>query len=479
MTLESHEIWAQCLLNIEGRVLARSFDTWFRTTRASQFDSENVVIEVQSAWSADFVESNYLTLIQKVVKEETGFAPEIRFEVAENKLETPNRSELEPTKETGENAQAAVSLPPHKEEKINVTSEEEVDPLSRQLFTSLNEKYTFETFVIGEGNSFAHAAAQAVAKSPGNTQFNPLVIYGGVGLGKTHLLQAIGQYALTHSIVERVAYVPSEKFISDFIHIAIKMRKQAEFQRLYRGADILLVDDIQFLPKTEATQNEFFHTFNALYQAGKQIVMTCDSPPGKLDGLEERLVSRFQWGLLTSIDPPDLETRIAILHQKAEISGIRLPEDVAVFLGNHVSSNIRELEGALIHMMAYCSVNNSELTVEVARRVIQERIPKHSTELSIEVIQRHIADHFDLSQELLISKTRKKEITMPRQIAMFLAKQLTDNPLKLIGLHFGNRDHSTVIHAIQTIDKRCKEDPTFAQLVDNLKNSIHQKQTPV
>ena len=184
MTLESHEIWAQCLLNIEGRVLARSFDTWFRTTRASQFDSENVVIEVQSAWSADFVESNYLTLIQKVVKEETGFAPEIRFEVAENKLETPNRSELEPTKETGENAQAAVSLPPHKEEKINVTSEEEVDPLSRQLFTSLNEKYTFEAFVIGEGNSFAHAAAQAVAKSPGNTQFNPLVIYGGVGLGK-------------------------------------------------------------------------------------------------------------------------------------------------------------------------------------------------------------------------------------------------------------------------------------------------------
>ena len=476
MTLESHELWAQCLLNIERRVLARSFDTWFRTTRASRFDSESLVIEVQSAWSADFVESNYLTLIQKVVKEETELTPEIRFEVAANKVETPTQAETEAAPNADLN-QLGLPLPLQKGQAID-SEEEIIDPLSRQLYTSLNEKYTFETFVIGEGNSFAHAAAQAVAKSPGNTQFNPLVIYGGVGLGKTHLLQAIGQYALTHSTVGKVAYVPSEKFISDFIHIAIKMRKQAEFQRMYRGADILLVDDIQFLPKTEATQNEFFHTFNALYQAGKQIVMTCDSPPGRLDGLEERLISRFQWGLLTSIDPPDLETRIAILHQKAEISGIRLPEDVAVFLGNHVSSNIRELEGALIHMMAYCSVNNSELTVEVARKVVQERIPKQSTELAIEVIQRHIADHFDLTQEVLISKTRKKEVTMPRQIAMFLAKQLTDNSLKLIGLHFGNRDHSTVIHAIQTVDKRCKDDPTFAQLVDNLKNAIRQRHTP-
>lgn len=458
MTIDTQELWAQCLLNIERRVVARSFDTWFKPTRARRFDGESLIIEVQSAWSADHIERNYLSLIQKVVKEETGLAPEIHFEISE-------RQEVVPLADPA----------PLQESPVSHTPQEADDPFSRQLFTSLSEKYTFGTFVIGEGNNFAHAAAQAVAKSPGNTQFNPLVIYGGVGLGKTHLLQAIGHYALACGAAEKVAYVPCEKFVSDFIHIAIRMQKQADFQRLYRSADILLVDDIQFMPKTEATQNEFFHTFNALYHAGKQIVMTCDSPPGRLQGLEERLVSRFQWGLLTSIDPPDLETRIAILHQKAEISGIFLPEDVAVFLGNHVSSNIRELEGAFIHMMAYCSVNNRDLTVEVARKVIQDRGPVQTAELGIEAIQRHIADHFDLTPELLIGKTRKKEIATPRQIAMFLAKQLTDSSLKTIGLHFGNRDHSTVIHAIQTVSNKCKDDPAFAQLVDRLSNSVKQQ----
>ena len=327
--------------------------------------------------------------------------------------------------------------------------------------------------MVGEGNRFAHAAASAAAKSPGRTQFNPLVIYGGVGLGKTHLLQAIGHYALSQESGLTVAYVPSEKFMSDFIE-SLKTRNTAEFQRLYRSADLLLVDDIQFLLKGEHTQNEFFHTFNALHQNGKQIAMTCDSPPGELEGLEERLISRFQWGLVTSIEPPDLETRIAILHQKAEINGIHLPDEVANFLGNYISSNIRELEGTLNHIMAFCAVNQVELNVDAARKIVQERVPAESAHLSIEGIQRVVADHFSLTLELLIGKTRKQEVASPRQIAMFLAKRLTKSPLKVIGLHFGNRDHSTVIHAVQTVEKKCDEDADFAHVVDGLSEKLQQ-----
>ena len=348
-----------------------------------------------------------------------------------------------------------------------------VESSTQSQFIPLNVRYTFDTFVVGEGNRFAHAAAQAVAKSPGQTQFNPLVFYGGVGLGKTHLLQAIGHYAVEKGYAETVAYVSSEKFVSDFIQ-AIRGSSQAGFQRLYRSADILLVDDIQFLPKTEATQSEFFHTFNALHQSGKQIVMTCDSPPGELDGLEERLISRFQWGLVTPIEPPDLETRIAILHQKAEISGILLPEDVATYLGNYISSNIRELEGTLNHLMAYCTVNQEEVSVDAARKIIKERVRDDTTKLSIDAIQKIVAGELGLKPELLLGKTRKQEVATGRQIAMYLAKQLTKNSLKVIGLHFG-RDHSTVVHAVQTTDRKCKENPDFSRLVVKLKNLIEER----
>jgi len=317
-----------------------------------------------------------------------------------------------------------------------------------------------------------------VAKSPGKTQFNPLFIFGGVGLGKTHLLQAIGNYARVNNQARRVAYVPSEKFMSDFIE-SLKNRSTANFQRLYRSADILLIDDIQFLfLRGEHTQTEFFHTFNALHQNGKQIVMTCDSPPEKLEGLEERLLSRFQWGLVTPIEPPDLETRIAILHQKAEVNGIPLPDDVAAFLGNYISSNVRELEGALIHLLAYCSVHNTELNIAAAKHIARERGPDPTTELTIESIQRHVANHFDLALDTLISKSRKQEVAVARQIAMFLSKRLTPHPLKMIGLHFGNRDHSTVVHAIQTVEKKCKNDSSFARMIDEFTETIKQKYAP-
>ena len=493
MPHDSQELWARCLLNIERQMRPQSFNNWFRPTKARRFDADILEIEVPSSYFADWVETTYIDLIQRAVDEETDLAPRITFAVADAGPVQPAVATAPfgsvPTLAV---AQGPVTTANGTQLRAPVADREgvvqlEPDPgfvrpaaapatdgstwSSRLPFTPLNVRYTFDTFVVGEGNRFAHAAASAAAKSPGRTQFNPLIIHGGVGLGKTHLLQAIGHYALSQESGLTVAYVPSEKFMSDFIE-SLKTRNTAEFQRLYRSADLLLVDDIQFLLKGEHTQNEFFHTFNALHQNGKQIAMTCDSPPGELEGLEERLISRFQWGLVTSIEPPDLETRIAILHQKAEINGIHLTEEVANFLGSYISSNIRELEGTLNHIMAYCAVNQVELNLDAARKIVKERIPAESAHLSIAGIQKVVAEHFNLTLELLIGKTRKQEVAAPRQIAMFLAKRLTKSPLKVIGLHFGNRDHSTVIHAVQTVDKKCAEDPEFARVVDSLSETL-------
>ena len=505
MAQETHELWARCLLNIERHVRPQSFNTWFRPTQARRFDADVLELEVSSSYFADWVESNYLSLIQRAVEEETQLTPTITFAVADDggsgerspALDTvaapagsrPNPMAPAPgstapgSTAPGSTAPAPIAPASTRSEPgapSAPTPEPRTSPepptsfAGRQLPMPLNERYTFDTFVVGEGNRLAHAAAASVSKSPGNTQFNPLVIYGGAGLGKTHLLQAIGHSTLSAQHGYRVVYVPSEKFMNDFIE-AIRQQNTAAFQQVYRSADVLLVDDIQFLVRGEQTLSEFFHTFNALHQNGKQIVMTCDGPPGELEGLEERLISRFQWGLVTSIEPPDLQTRIAILHQKAEINGIHLADEVATFLGNYVSTNIRELEGALNHIMAYCAVNQEELSVEAARKIVAQRVPAESTHLSIESIQKAVSEHFGLTPELLIGKTRKQEVAAPRQVAMFLAKRLTNSPLKVIGLHFGNRDHSTVIHAVQTVTKKCNQDPSFAQVVQSLTDQLQQQ----
>jgi chromosomal replication initiator protein len=474
-TQDPHEIWAQCLLSIERQVKAQSFSNWFRPTQVVRFDDENLVIQVPSIVSADWLEKHYLDLIRSVVAEETDLQPNISFTIEGNTPNVEGQTSRVPAVLPSSNAQQTTTTASTNSPTTPAAQNNPVDDNHSEPFTSLNSSYSFDTYVIGEGNRFAHAAALAVANSPGKTQFNPLFIFGGVGLGKTHLLQAIGNHARVNNLAKRVAYVPSEKFMSDFIE-SLKNRNAANFQRLYRSADILLIDDIQFLfLRGEHTQTEFFHTFNALHQNGKQIVMTCDSPPEKLGGLEERLLSRFQWGLVTPIEPPDLETRIAILHQKAEINGIPLPSDVAAFLGSYISSNVRELEGALIHLMAYCSVHNTELSIEAAKHIARERGPNPTTELSIEAIQKHISDHFDLTLDLLVSKTRKQEVATARQVAMFLAKRFTPHPLKVIGFHFGKRDHSTVVHAVQTVEKKCKRDPSFARMIDELIEEIQQK----
>ena len=457
---DPNEIWNKCLLTLEKRVSNKSFKNWFQLTHLSTFSDDTLVINVSSKISADWLKDHYLQTIQEVVYKHTQTNPNIIFNV--HRAVGPKLTKMAVSASDDYKKTEQTMLPLHPE----TTGLAPIQPLS------INSQYTFESFVIGEGNQFAHATAHAVATSPGKTQFNPLFIFGGVGLGKTHLLHAIGNYAYINNSLQNVVCVPAEKFMSDFID-SLKNKNTADFRRLYRSADILLIDDIQFLfMRGQHTQTEFFHTFNAIHQNGKQIVMTCDSPPEKLEGLEERFLSRFQWGLITSIEPPDLETRIAILRQKAEINDITLPHDVAAFLGNYISSNVRDLEGALIHLMAYCSVHNTELSVEAATFVVKERGTALTSELTIESIQQHVANHFDLPIDLLISKSRKQDIAQARHIAMYLTKRLTKFSLKMIGIKFGNRDHSTVVHAINSIDKKKSLDQSFRVSMDRLSNKI-------
>ena len=451
---DPQELWAQCLLNIERQVRPQSFTNWFKQTSVSHFDEDLLIIQVPSAFSAVWVEEHYLQMIKAVVREETTWDPGVSFAVAQ----APQPA-LEPV----------IPIPAREEESIEDEQEAGPDQIS------LNQRYTFEEFIIGDSNQIALATALAVANAPGKTEFNPLVIYGGAGLGKTHLLQAIGHRAHGLNLAEKVVYVTSEKFMGDFVQALAQGRdKTSEFKSFYRSADILLVDDIQFLLHGERTQNEFFHTFNALHQSEKQIVMTCDSPPGHLDGLEERLKSRFIWGLATAINPPELETRIAILHKKAERNGIRIPDDVAALLGNHIRSNVRELEGTLISLMAYCSIHQKELDIEAAKHILDELGP-NPLELSIEAIQQQVADHFNLTQEQLTGKGRKQDVVTARHIAMFLVRNLIGSHFTTIGLHFGNRDHSTVIHAVSTVEKKCKNDLSFARQIEDLSNTIRRQ----
>ncbi|MCJ7813248.1 chromosomal replication initiator protein DnaA, partial [bacterium] len=340
--------------------------------------------------------------------------------------------------------------------------------------THLNSRYTFENFVSGSGNQFAKAASLAVAEAPGKTSFNPLVIYGGVGLGKTHLIQAIGNFAKENNYAKRIRYVSSEKFTIDFIN-SIQNNRTTEFSQIYRNTDLLLVDDIQFFMGKERTQEEFFHTFNTLHQKGKQIVLSSDRPPKELQGLEERLISRFQWGLIADIQPPDLETRIAILQQKADLDGINISTDIIEYIATNITSNIRELEGALIKLLAFSSLRGIDITFELAKTALKDIFINKKHDILIEEIQKEICLYFGIPDDLLRGKSRKKEIAYARQIAMYLSKKLTRYSLKSIGLHFGGRDHTTVIHAIRTIENLFKDtsnNEKISETIDSLKKKI-------
>jgi chromosomal replication initiator protein len=458
--------WERCLSKIQERVSSLSYKTWFQPIIPLKLKENELTVQVPSQFFYDWVEQHYNQLIRDSITSILGPEGKLYYSISSDD-EQPPPLQLELSLQTQhENNGAAVSFTPPAPPRSSLRITE--PPI---LQNNLNSRYIFENFIKGDSNQLARAAAMAVANNPGGTSFNPLVIYGGTGLGKTHLMHALGNYAIALGKARRVIYVSSEKFTIEFVE-AIQQDKVNEFSHFYRSVDLLIVDDIQFFSGKEKTQDNFFHTFNTLYQLGKQIVLSSDVPPKELKGLDERLISRFQSGLTADVQPPDLETRIAILRKKSEDSGFELPQDVIDFIATNVTSNIRELEGCLISLIARASLDNREIGIDLARDVLKMVVNEMRSPITIDQIQRVVCEFYDLPEDLLRAKTRKQEVVLARQVAMFLAKELTNSSLKTIGLHFGGRDHSTVIHACQSVQDHMKEDPLFRQNVDQLKRHL-------
>jgi chromosomal replication initiator protein len=450
-------VWEDCLRKIQENVSSLSFKTWFQPIVPLKLEKEELTVEVPSQFFYDWVEEHYNDLIRRTITSVLGSEARLFYSIASDDTSAqPDHVDLSsslPGSSVSLGVQGvqngALPFSPH----VFVRAAE----LPPNVQSNLNPRYTFENFIKGDSNQLARAAALAVANNPGGTSFNPLVMYGGTGLGKTHLMHALGNNAIELGKAKRVVYVSSEKFTVEFVE-AIQADRINEFSHFYRSVDLLIVDDIQFFSGKEKTQDNFFHTFNTLYQLGKQIVLSSDVPPKELKGLDERLISRFQSGLTADIQPPDLETRIAILQKKSQENGLEMPQGVIEFIATNVTNNIRELEGCLISLLARASLENREINVELARDVLRVVANDIKAPISIEQIQKTVCAYFDLPEDLLRAKTRKQEIVTARQVAMFLAKQLTNASLKTIGLHFGGRDHSTVIHAYQSTEDRMKTD---------------------
>lgn len=439
------DLWDQTLKYIQKKVSKPSFETWLKSTQAHDIEENTVIIHAPNEFARDWLENRYTVLISEALKEVTGAELDVKFII--------------PAIEEEEEKRAV-------KEELSATTESSSTPKSM-----LNEKYTFDTFVIGSGNRFAHAASLAVAEAPAKA-YNPLFIYGGVGLGKTHLMHAIGHYVLEHNPDAKVVYLSSEKFTNEFIN-AIRDNKAVHFRNKYRNVDVLLIDDIQFLAGKEQTQEEFFHTFNALHEESKQIIISSDRPPKEIPTLEDRLRSRFEWGLITDITPPDLETRIAILRKKAKADKLDIPNEVMLYIANQIDTNIRELEGALIRVVAYSSLINQDMNADLAAEALKDIIPSSKPKkLTIADIQQVVAAHYDVKVEELKAKKRTKMIAFPRQIAMYLSREMTENSLPKIGDEFGGRDHTTVLHAHEKISKLLKSDTELQKQIQEIMNKL-------
>ncbi len=450
-TLDHEKVWKDCLQYISHRIKKQSYATWLKHTTGLHDGNGGFKIIVPNRFVADWVEEHYSDIIEEAITQACGERVPFTLQVEEG---NQNQTEL---------------LLPRLEE-----SHSEPRPIgtaSRPQPGMLNERYTFENLVVGNFNQFPYAAAVAVAEAPGKTKYNPLYIYGGVGLGKTHLLQAIGNFIIAHEPAKKVIYATSEKFTSDFIN-SISSNTISDFINMYRTVDVLLIDDAQFFSGKESTQEQFFHTFNALYNVGKQIVLSSDRAPKDIKGMEERLLSRFFWGLVTDIQPPDLETRMAILQRKVEQENIVIPEDVISYIANSVTSNIRELEGSLIRLLAYASLRGEEINHDMARNVLSPTFGSSRRRISVDIIKKRVADNFGTSVEMLSAKKKTQNIALARQVAMYLTRTITRNSLKAIGDAFGGRDHSTVIHSCNLIEKLIRDNPEFEQRVRTLARTI-------
>ena len=442
MSAETIILWKKALDLMALELPKASFDTWLKSLKFLTDQDQTLFLEVSNDFSRDWILDKYLDLIKQSLFSLSGVEWEVRL--------------LLP----GEEIKAAPLI----DEYSDDSQESLTTPRGHE---KLNPKYTFESFVVGESNKFAHAASLAVAEAPARA-YNPLFIYGGVGFGKTHLMHAIGHFVLDNYPHMNVLYVTSEHFTNDMIN-AIRDDKTAEFRNRYRNIDVLLVDDIQFLAGKERTQEEFFHTFNALHEANKQIVLSSDRPPKDIPTLEDRLRSRFEWGLITDIQAPDFETRIAILDKKARLENIKLSTDVLSFIAENIHSNIRELEGALIRVMAFSSLTNRPVTVDLAAEALKEILSiVKKNRIEIADIQRTVADYYNIEISDMKAKKRSRAIAFPRQVAMYLSRELTDYSLPKIGEAFGGRDHTTVLHAYEKISDNIQQDPEFDRVVKEI-----------
>jgi len=449
--LTADGLWGEVSSRLRGALNETTYRTWFGEAHGAQLGADEFVVGVPNDFTREWIEGHFLGLIKAAVRDTIGHERIVRLEVAEA---------LDLLQPSARDDSSSLRRPARVEEQAAVAG--------------LNPKYTFDLFVIGSSNRFAHAAALAVAEAPAQA-YNPLFIYGSTGLGKTHLMQAIAQYVIEHQSSLRVRYVTSETFMNDFIN-SLRDKRIEGFKQRYRTYDLLLVDDVQFFEHKERIQEEFFHTFNSLYEAGSQIVMSSDRPPRDIATLEERLRSRFEWGLITDIQPPDLETRIAILRKKVKTDGIHVPDpQVLSFIASRISTNIRELEGALTRVVAFSSLTGRSLSVGLAEDVLKDVFPQgEGVEVSIRRIQELVSERFQLSMDELCGDKRSQNIVYPRQVAMYLSRELTDSSLPKIGKEFGGRDHTTVIHATSKIARLIREDRSVYNLVQELTARVKQ-----
>lgn len=449
MVLSAEQLWDEILNKLKEEMPKDSYELWFKPTRAVSFEDNLLNVQVPNRFFSKYLQERHKGKIEELLRVTTASEAQIIFTI---------------------DPQSHIQEKERKDEEIEPTS----IAADETTFTTMefNPKYTFENFVVGPSNRFAHATAEAVANDPGKA-YNPLFIYGGVGLGKTHLLQAIGHYNKKQNPRLAVLYITSERFTNELIE-SIRNDRMVEFRNKYRHLDVLMIDDIQFLVGKESTQEEFFHLFNTLYEAHKQIVISSDSTPKEIPTIEERLRSRFQWGVIADIQPPDIETRIAILRKKAGAENIFIPDDVVLFLASQIKSNIRELEGCLIRIVAFSSLTGSEVTVDRSKEILKDIITKEeiAVPITIELIQTIVSKHFHLDVKEMKSKKRTDAVAFPRQVAMYLARTLTEYSTTEIGTDFGGRDHTTVMYACEKIKMKLAGDPFFAALINRITQEI-------
>lgn len=445
--------WALCLEYMSHRVKQQSFNTWLKPTTGNLSENGKFVVRVRNQFVSDWLQNHFRELIEEAIAEILGTSHSLVFELND------------------ESAKDQASLKLYDRNTLSETTGNGNGNGSPRPKSSLSQRYDFKSLVVGDFNEFAYAAAVAVAEAPGTTRYNPLYIYGGTGLGKTHIVQALGNEIVRLFPDKRVVYATSEKFTSDFIS-SISGGSMADFTRNYRSTDVLIIDDAQFFTGKESTQEQFFHTFNTLYNLGKQIVLTSDRPPKEIKGLEERLLSRFSCGLVTDLQAPDLENRTAILYKKMESEGCSMPDDVLRYIASKVTTNVRELEGALIRLLAYSSLKKVEVNLEMAHKILSDSFYQKKQLITIDDIQKKTCDFLRIDKSMMRAKKKTSDVVIARQIAMYLSRSLTDSSLKSIGDAFGGRDHSTVIHACDMISRRMSSDSNFRERIDQLSASL-------